>query len=115
MNNSFYSLEELATDQNFALATLCKQKNCLQQWLKYLNVKNIYMPEEVSKYKKRIADINDAIKILEGEFKNQPFSDADKNLRRSRKTKTILTTKNEANINTSNTSLTTARATAFAS
>jgi len=70
MTDRIYTVEQLDTEQNFALATLCKQKECLQQWLKYLNVKSIYMPEEVAKYKKRIADINNAIKILEGELQH---------------------------------------------
>lgn len=68
MNEKVYSLKDINGEQNFALATLCKQKECLKQWLKYLNVKNIYMPEEVEKYRKRIAELNNAIKILEEEL-----------------------------------------------
>jgi hypothetical protein len=82
MNEKVYSLKDINGEQNFALATLCKQKECLNQWLKYLNVKNIYMPEEVEKYRKRISQINDAIKILEDEL-NPQSEFSEKNLLRS--------------------------------
>lgn len=68
MKGKIYTISETDKNQNFALATLYKQKECLQQWLKYLNVKNIYMPEEVMKYRKCIAEISNAIKILEEEL-----------------------------------------------
>lgn len=115
MTSGIYSLEQISTEQNFALATLCKQKDCLQQWLKYLNVKSIHMPEEVAKYKKRIADINNAIKILENEFEAQPSSDSENNLRKSKKMKTMPDTKNDTKISSSTKSFTSAKVAALAS
>ncbi len=88
MKHPAFELKNLSTEQNFALATLCKQKECLQQWLKYLNVKNIYMPEEVEKYRKRVSEINDAIKILEDELAPQSgLSEKNLRSRSSRQTK----------------------------
>jgi hypothetical protein len=60
-------LKNLSLEENFAIAALHKQKECLKTWLSYLNIKNIYLPEEREKYRVRIAQINDAIKILEEE------------------------------------------------
>lgn len=73
------------------------------------------MPEEVAKYKKRIADINNAIKILENEFEAQPSSDSENNLRKSKKMKTMPDTKNETKISSSTKSFTNTKIAALAS
>lgn len=93
MNEKVYALKDINGEQNFALATLCKQKVCLQHWLKYLNVKNIYMPEEVEKYRKRIAEINNAIKILEDELASPQSDLSEKNLNTRRTKQAIPATK----------------------
>jgi len=98
-------LKNLSTEENFAIAALYKQKECLTTWINYISIKNINLPEERETYKKRIAQINDAIKILEDELlPNNNQSSEKKLVTKISKAKTPIR-KNTKNINSKSNNL----------
>jgi hypothetical protein len=104
MKHPAKELKSLSLEENFAIAALYKQKECLKTWLSYLNVKNIHLPEEREKYRVRITQINDAIKILEEEqLQSSDAQSLEKNLlTKSSNTKTPISKNNRKTSSNSN-------------